>query len=105
AAGRYVGGGTVKFDSRKDGLNGETSENGIVGTHAYTVIDTELRSIQGRDYKFIKVRNPWGNSVRQYYTREGQEGLQAEKESSGNQGIFLIEFSDFIRKFKEVEIN
>jgi hypothetical protein len=46
-----------------------------------------------------------GQFRRQYYTREGQEGLEAEKEYFGNQGVFLIELSDFIRKFKEVEIN
>ncbi len=76
-----------------------------MGTHAYTVIDTETRRIQDRDFKFIKLRNPWGRSVRQYYTKEGEEGLRAEKEKSGNQGIFLIELSDFIMKFNQLEIN
>ena len=105
-AGKIVAGGTMEFkNSDSTGKNGETGEAGLVGTHAYSILGTEIREINGKNFKFIKVRNPWGQEVRQNYTQDGDEALHAEKMRFNNQGIFLVELSDFIARFNHIYIN
>jgi hypothetical protein len=37
------------------------SSTGIAGSHAYSLIDTEVvKHDNGKTYRLVKIRNPWG---------------------------------------------
>ncbi len=93
ADGKFVTASSLEFNQNRSGLNEEPLVDGIVGKHAYSVIGTA--EIDGR--KFIKVRNPWGEYVRHYYTRSGSEKLRSRKGSTADKGVFLVEIGDFVK--------
>lgn len=40
----------------------EINESGIAGSHAYSLIDTEVvKHANGKTYRLVKIRNPWGS--------------------------------------------
>jgi hypothetical protein len=82
------------------GLNAEQLDRGIVQTHAYTVLGVETRG----DVRFAKLRNPWGDGTVSYKKGFGgkiSSGLVNEE----NEGIFLMEFNDFLAAFDSVTVN
>lgn len=90
-------------DTRNKGLNGESTGIGIVGTHAYSIMGTQTKIVGEKTYKFIVARNPWAKRARQYYEKDGN--ITYREQDKGNQGIFLIELSDFSKFTDNVFIN
>lgn len=102
--GKIVSFDTPKMeDSTNRGLNGETTGVGVVGTHAYSIIGTQTRIVSGKTYKFVVARNPWGNRSRQYYKKDGE--IKYRQQNQGEQGVFLIEISDFSKLADNLFIN
>ena len=64
---------------------------GIVGGHAYAVLDTFAENVMARR-KYLKVANPWGQYGRMYVDNTGPYPL-TPKEQKG--GLFWMELTDF----------
>jgi len=114
--------------SRIKGTVGEAVSKGLAGPHMYTVLAVaEDHAPPCRHW--IKVRNPWGRTVRAY-VQDGagpklsavelnpsptqknvvarQEYVKPEAEtqsviSLAQQGIFWVELSDFVKRFNNIQ--
>lgn len=81
---------SAKFKASPDSL-------GLRSQHAYAVMGTTEKQIQGKALKFIIIRNPWGHTGRLYdWTR--REDIATES-STENAATMDIELSDFMRYF------
>jgi hypothetical protein len=85
----------------------EDKIKGIITGHAYAI----LKCIDFRGKKFLKIRNPWGESEwtgrwsdgsREW---EGQwlDALKALSHTFGDDGVFIMEYSDFLDHFESIE--
>lgn len=80
---------------------------GIVTDHAYTV----LKAVEFRGKRFLKVRNPWGNSEwtgrwsdgSKEWTKEWLEVLEPLEHRFGDDGVFIMEYEDFLTICTAVE--
>ena len=87
------------------------SSCGLVGSHAYSLISAvELYDrMHDRTVKLVKLRNPWGKSEwnqawsdgdsRWTTSLKGKVGLEERDD-----GVFFMEFSDFVQYFSDVQI-
>jgi hypothetical protein len=88
------------------GTNAETVEElGLVGQHAYSVLDAGERCANWMDpqaapERMVKVRNPWGEWTR----REYDEILQSLGAAVTSDGAFWMRYNDFIRGFANIEV-
>jgi hypothetical protein len=104
--GDMVTGGTFKYKpenlvSNGKGLNNEQLDHGIVQTHAYSVLGVEMRG----NIRYVKLRNPWGTGTASY-TRDPETGeVESTLDSKSKEGIFLMEFNDFLAAFDHVDIS
>ncbi|EIM91186.1 cysteine proteinase [Stereum hirsutum FP-91666 SS1] len=88
-------------------MTGTTLTNGLVVNHTYSVI----KAIEFNGKRFLKVRNPWG--MYEWTGRwsdgskewEGQwlEALSALDYKFGDDGEFIMEYSDFLQAWDVVE--
>jgi hypothetical protein len=86
------------------------SKHGLVAGHAYTLLTVnELEN----GTRLVKLRNPWSNSEwngawndndKERWTKEILEKLNYALKEKNNDGIFYMEFSDFIKYFFSVSI-
>ena len=75
--------------------------------HSYTVI----KAVECRGKRFLKIRNPWGDSEwtgrwsdgSKEWTTHWLTALEALEHEFGNDGIFLMEYSDFLSTWTSVE--
>lgn len=105
-AGKLMSVGTRVIKGGKAGLNGERGDNGIYGEHAYTLLGTETRRVKNKDYRFVKLRNPWGEKGRDYYIEDSDpQTLCSQEIVSGSEGVFLVEFDDFLRYYNIIFLN
>lgn len=84
---------------------------GLVGSHAYSLISAvELYDRESkREIKLVKLRNPWGKSE---WNRAWSDGdtrwTDSLKKEVGleerDDGIFFMEFFDFVQYFSDVQI-
>lgn len=100
-SGSYIAFGTRKFSGKKTGLNGESESGGIVGTHAYSVINTSIRTIGGEPRIFFVVMNPWAEKGVVYDV--GADGIRerairGKSQGEREEGVFLLE----LKRFAEV---
>lgn len=97
-AGSYVTFGTRKFKGRGTGLNGETEAGGLVGGHAYAIINTRRKMVGDREYLFLVVMNPWAEKGVVYDSNaDGIRGRAVRGESQGEreEGVFLLDLKTF----------
>lgn len=102
AKGKPVGASSAVFLPKSvssGGLNGEAIAGGVVEKHAYTVLAT--RTID--DNEFLVLRNPWASGVNLYRRRGDGTVVDELDRRSKNNGVFLVELNDFLRKFDHVE--
>jgi hypothetical protein len=112
--GKAVAASTHKFPAKKPSKEkgksgGEAKVAGMVGGHAYTILealagtDNARQPSKTHDYRWLKIRNPWGSYSRDYdfSTAVGTAAAKQMKEtkSTPDTGIFWIELSDFTRHF------
>ncbi|CAK5273732.1 unnamed protein product [Mycena citricolor] len=81
--------------------------NGLIGAHAYSV----LRAVEYNGKRFVVLRNPWGDSEwtgawsdgSKEWTEEWLPALKALGHSFGEDGQFVMEYSDFLENWSVVE--
>ena len=88
------------------GTGAETLEElGLVGQHAYSVLETDSAPCLARGFAMeerrVKVRNPWGE-----WTRREQDELLAQLGAAvmPDEGSFWMNYGDFIRGFAVADI-
>ncbi len=85
--------------------------NGLIKGHAYTVTKINTLEINRKQFKLIRVRNPWGHIEWKgawsdnapewnYLSKEEKERLEFIKE---NEGEFWMNFDDFYSLFDSVQ--
>jgi hypothetical protein len=83
-----------------------TKDEGLVPTHAYTVIS----ALKVDDKKLLKLRNPWGNfEWKGQYGDESAFWTEAKKKaanytSGADDGIFYMDINEFHSKFSYVSV-
>ena len=99
-AGRFVGLGSMNW-GKGEGNAGENTDKvaGIVGGHAFSVIDTEPSSKSDNDDiagkpLFVVIRNPWGRFGRGY-----DENFKAKEIEAGQ---YRLEITDVRRFFSSI---
>ncbi len=85
--------------------------NGLVSGHAYSLIAAnEVNASDGRQYKIVQVRNPWGNEIEwtgrfndkdRLWTPQLKEQLNQQDREDGT---FWMTFEDFCREFDNIGI-
>ncbi|TDL21385.1 cysteine proteinase [Rickenella mellea] len=81
--------------------------NGLITDHAYTVI----KAVEFKDKRFVKIRNPWGKSEwngrwsdgSKEWTREWLEALELLEHTFGHDGVFIMEYTDFLEYWDVIE--
>ncbi|KAF9461074.1 hypothetical protein BDZ94DRAFT_1221970 [Collybia nuda] len=94
------------LDSTRHGNQGATV-NGLFGGHAYSV----LRAVEYNGKRFVVIRNPWGKSEwtgpwsdgSREWTPEWLPALAALGHSFGDDGQFVMEYSDFLENWEQID--
>lgn len=92
----YVTFGTKYLGGKRTGKNGETESEGLVGEHAYAILGTHAEWVNGREYLFLLVMNPWAQDgvvydVTATSIRKRADSLQEER------GVFLLDLKTFAK--------
>ncbi|KAH6906609.1 hypothetical protein BKA70DRAFT_1286390 [Coprinopsis sp. MPI-PUGE-AT-0042] len=100
------------FGCSFNSLNGNDEQvdpdvEGLFGGHAYSI----LRAVECKGKRFLVVRNPWGKGEwtgrwsdgSKEWTQEWVTILPQLEHSFGNDGQFVMEYSDFLQAFEEIE--
>ncbi|KAJ6580695.1 hypothetical protein B0H19DRAFT_1112126, partial [Mycena capillaripes] len=98
--------GFDSLDGTRSG-NEDITVNGLIGGHAYSV----LRAVEFKDKRFVVIRNPWGDSEwtgpwsdgAKEWTEEWLPALRELQHSFGDDGEFVMEYSDFLDNWEHVE--
>ncbi|KAF7371261.1 Cysteine proteinase [Mycena sanguinolenta] len=80
---------------------------GLIGNHAYSV----LRAVEAKGKRFVVIRNPWGNSEwtgpwsdgSKEWTAEWLEILPTLGHVFGDDGEFVMEYSDFLDCWDQID--
>ena len=80
---------------------GESMGKGLVGGHAYTVIDYKPKDAKPGDVRFVKLRNPWGQYGRRY-VKDSKGNWKAVEVKKGT-GEFWLELSDLSKRFYAIK--
>jgi hypothetical protein len=103
AARRLVGAGTEKIVGKKSkGFAGETIKDGIAGTHAYSVLGTDVVEFEGKKIKMVKLRNPWGVTVPVYKKNEETGKVEIYESAEKTNGVFLCELTQFVQRYDKL---
>lgn len=97
-AGSYITFGTRKFKGRGTGLNGETESDGLVGGHAYAILNTRRVQVNGREYLFFVVMNPWAEKGVVYQANPSgirKRAIRGERQGERGEGVFLLDIKTF----------
>ncbi|TDL19165.1 cysteine proteinase [Rickenella mellea] len=78
-----------------------------INDHAYTV----LKAVEFKGKRFLKIRNPWGKSEwngrwsdgSKEWTREWLEALGPLEHTFGDDGVFIMEYTDFLEYWDVIE--
>lgn len=81
--------------------------SGLLGSHAYAILAT----YSGYGKRLIKIRNPWGHTGwkgpwsdgSKEWTDGDGEWLRRLKYKFGDDGVFWMDYNDFLRKFKYID--
>jgi len=94
------------LDTTRSGILGAKVE-GLIGNHAYSV----LRAVECNGKRFVVVRNPWGKSEwtgrwsdgSKEWTQEWLEHLSTLGHQFGDDGQFVMEYSDWLECFGQID--
>ncbi|KAH8101749.1 hypothetical protein BXZ70DRAFT_73634 [Cristinia sonorae] len=97
------------FDGINTARTGAVSANvqGLFGNHAYSV----LRAVEVNGKRFVVIRNPWGEGEwtgrwsdgSKEWTYEWLKHLPALEHSFGDDGQFVMEYSDWLECFSDID--
>lgn len=97
-AGAYIAFGTRKLSDQRTGRNGESEAGGMVGTHAYAIINTCSKIIGGEERLFFVIMNPWATKGVVYGVDVDElkkRAVRGKNDGEKEEGIFLLELKDF----------
>ena len=86
------------------------SPSGLVGGHAYTIINIYHKTYKNKDYKLVKLRNPWGekefNGDWSDKSSKWNDELKKRLDFDGvkDDGIFYMSYDDFLEYYSSIEI-
>ena len=80
------------------GNSGEKTLKGLAGGHGYSVMGVEKRG----ERRYIRLRNPWGDTAREYVVKPDQTMDAKAVEDISTCGIFLVEINDFAVNFQSI---
>ncbi|KAH9479886.1 Calpain [Psilocybe cubensis] len=94
------------LDGTRSGVS-NAKVQGLVGNHAYSV----LRAVECNGKRFVVVRNPWGKSEwtgrwsdgSKEWTHEWLEYLPQLGHQFGDDGQFVMEYSDWLESFGQID--
>ncbi|KAK0488665.1 hypothetical protein IW261DRAFT_1639013 [Armillaria novae-zelandiae] len=99
----------VSFNDLDSSRSGDNSikVSGLMGGHAYSV----LRAVECKGRRFVVVRNPWGQSEwtgpwsdgSKQWTPEWLEILPQLKHCFGDDGQFVMEYTDFLECWERID--
>ncbi|KAL9094954.1 MAG: hypothetical protein Q9165_002904 [Trypethelium subeluteriae] len=92
------------------GLRSSANEKkkGLVFGHAYSILDAVEHTRNGRLYRLVKVRNPWGDSEWSGAWSDGSKEwdgywMETLKHEFGDDGIFWISYEDLLKNFQDFD--
>ncbi|KAF9038122.1 hypothetical protein BJ165DRAFT_1408041 [Panaeolus papilionaceus] len=96
-----------EIDKSRSGAMGTVPVQGLFGDHAYSV----LRAVECNGKRFVICRNPWGASEwtgrwsdgSKEWTHEWLAQLPKLKHQFGDDGQFLMEYSDWLATFSQID--
>ncbi|KAF7976478.1 hypothetical protein HWV62_6749 [Athelia sp. TMB] len=85
----------------------QNTVKGLFMDHSYAV----LKAVEFRGKRFLKLRNPWGKSEwqgrwsdgSQEWNGEWLDALKALDHSFGDDGVFVMEYADFLEHWEGIE--
>ncbi len=88
------------------GFSNEHNVGGIYSAHAYTLQGVAERTFGGKTYKFVVLRNPWGDGGTEYYYNSKTKSLarREAKNKKDTNGFTLMELSEFMAMSQNVFI-
>ena len=89
------------FNAGTSGNSDRDSDRGIVEGHAYTI--TNLEEI-GK-CRFVHLRNPHAVTTAEYKLDEKTNKFSYDKNEEDTNGVFVLEFSDFCKKYDALYTN
>ncbi|KAG8994996.1 hypothetical protein FRB94_009526 [Tulasnella sp. JGI-2019a] len=100
--------GPTADDTSGDPPTGVLQSNGIMTNHAYGII----KAVEFREMRFLRIRNPWGqgewngawsDGSKEWNVEWGTELLKALDYQFGDDGEFIMEYSDFLETWGIIE--
>ncbi|KAF8521601.1 cysteine proteinase [Hysterangium stoloniferum] len=91
----------------KGAATDNTTTEGLVSSHAYSI----LAALEYNGKRFLKIRNPWGQGEwngrwsdgSKEWTKEWLPALDRLDHQFGDDGCFIMEYSDFLKTWYAVE--
>ncbi|KAL9062478.1 MAG: hypothetical protein Q9157_008888, partial [Trypethelium eluteriae] len=89
---------TSKYETKK----------GLVFGHAYSVLDAVEHTRDGKLYRLVKLRNPWGDSEWSGAWSDGSKEwdgywMETLKHEFGDDGVFWISYEDLLKNFQDFD--
>ncbi len=99
------------YESNQTNLNGrKKDEEGIIPSHAYSLLEAKEKIRNNVTYRFVKLRNPWGKTewTGRFRREDDLWNIYNWAEEFGiknmKSGEFWMEFDDFEKKFISITI-
>ncbi|KAG9021533.1 hypothetical protein FRB95_001964 [Tulasnella sp. JGI-2019a] len=95
-------------DTEEEEEDSGPQSNGLMMNHAYGII----KAVEFRDMRFLRIRNPWGegewngawsDGSKEWNVEWGPELLKALNYQFGDDGEFIMEYSDFLETWSIIE--
>ncbi|KAF5362355.1 hypothetical protein D9756_002799 [Leucocoprinus leucothites] len=104
---RLFGAGYGPLDTSRIGSDESIKVEGLIGGHAYSI----LKAIEVEGKRFLILRNPWGKSEwsgpwsdgSKEWTPEWLRRLPEIGHVFGEDGQFVMEYSDFLERFEDID--
>lgn len=99
-----TGSGNVIFAGTRDPKNYPETTPGVLGPHEYTVLRTVTKNVNGKELKFVRLRNPHAQNIVEYEPSEdGTTIVPKAARAKESEGYFDIELNDFIKSFFDLD--
>lgn len=94
-SGAYIGFGTRELSKNNTGKNGESEADGMVGTHAYTILNLRRVMVDGKVRLYVVVMNPWAYKGVVYHVEADGIKEHAVDGIDDEEGVFCLELKRF----------
>ena len=97
------------------GTNTSVDLAGLLPAHAYTVLECQTIQSNGKDYRIMRLRNPWGKTEykgfasendNQFWDGVNQTQRDRMRPAVGvNDGDFTMPYEEFMKNFNSIDIS